>query len=461
MRAEKFFGCLPGTLVVALTLGACHMGPPQRVVPGSGGASGSGGAAPAGGSLGTGGWAASGGASGTGGLTGTGGRAGSGGASGTGGLTGSGGTSLVGGAGGDGGAAGGSTGTGGQDATGGSTGSGGRTGAGGGMPTGGTGSGGACALTSGLAWSSTASLMDPVSDGSHNLVAIESPTTLLDKGQYALYATVVDTSGNATMTYSSFSSFAQAGRSPVYYLDNVTGFSGSHYAPQLFYFTPQSRWYLISQSSGPAYSTATDPTQPQTWSKPTSFFSTTPSIVSQNAGSAGITWTDFWVICDSANCYLFFTNQNGYVFRSQTSRGSFPNGFGTPVVVMQSSDGNSLYGGVSVYAVKGTGKFLLLVDAVGATGHYLRSWTASSLAGSWTALADSESTPFAGAQNVSFSGTAWTKDIGNGEILRESPDETMTVTPCNMQYVYQGKDPYSSATGNAIAWKLGLLTQTN
>jgi endo-1,4-beta-xylanase len=34
-----------------------------------------------------------------------------------------------------------------------------------------------------------------------------------------------------------------------------------------------------------------------------------PAIVTQNKGSGG--WIDFWVICDTANCYLFFSDDNG------------------------------------------------------------------------------------------------------------------------------------------------------
>jgi endo-1,4-beta-xylanase len=223
----------------------------------------------------------------------------------------------------------------------------------------------------------------------------------------------------------------------------------------------QKKWYLITQSSGPSYSTATDPTQPATWTKPTSFFSSTPSIVTQNAGSGGIGWADFWVVCDATNCHMFFTNQNNYLFRSQTTVGNFPNGFGTPVVVMQGSSARSVNSASSVYKVNGTGKYLLLVEAVGGKGRYMRAFTSTALDGSWTALADSEASPFAGASNVTFTGSKWTADVSSGEIVRDGYDETMTVSPCNLRYFFQGRDPYSTATTALLPWKLGLLTKTN
>jgi endo-1,4-beta-xylanase len=158
---------------------------------------------------------------------------------------------------------------------------------------------------------------------------------------------------------------------------------------------------------------------------------------------------------------MFFTNQNGSLFRSQTSVGSFPSGFGTPVVVMKGASANSLYASAQVYKVKGTSKYLLLAEAIGSKGRYIRSWTADALDGSWTALADTEAAPFAGASNVTFSGTKWTADISHGEIVRDGYDETLTINPCGMQYFFQGRDQYSTASAALLPWKLGLLTKTN
>ncbi len=67
-----------------------------------------------------------------------------------------------------------------------------------------------------------------------------------------------------------------------------------------------------------------------------------------------------------------------------------------------------------------------------------------------------------GASNVTFGGTAWTIDIGHGEMIRAGYDETLAVDPCNMRYLFQGADPTANTGGdyNKIPWRLGLLTQT-
>jgi endo-1,4-beta-xylanase len=459
MRSDRFLGGFPAVAMALSAFAGCFLAPPNRTTSeghagtasggsglggadGSGGttvtASGSGGATDSGGAPGTGGNGSAGGGTGTGGTTGRGGTVGDGGAAGNGGAIGRGGATGNGGVPGNGGSAGrsGTGGTAGITAT-------------------------NCALGPSFKWSSTDALMDPVSDGTHkNLVAIREPTIVNLGSKYVLYATIVPPTGNLTIEATAFLDWSGASYATVYYLDNNSAFSGAYAAPQLMYHSGQKKWYLITQSNGPSYSTASDPMLTSTWTKPATFFSSKPSIVTQNAGS-GPGWTDFWVICDSTNCHMFFANNNGYLFRSQTSLSSFPNGFGTPVQVMKGSSANDVYGGVSVYKVKGSSKYLLLVQAVGSSWSYIRSWTADALDGTWTALADTESNPFAGLANLTFTSSSWTKDVAQGELLRDGYDETMSINPCNMQYLYQGRNAYTTEPPASYPWKLGVATKTN
>jgi endo-1,4-beta-xylanase len=294
----------------------------------------------------------------------------------------------------------------------------------------------------------------PKSDATHNLTGIKDPTVFFFNNQWNIYASTTDNNGNYNSVFLSFADWSSAGSAPQAYVQGGV-------APQVFYFAPQKLWYRIYEWAD-MYSTSTDPTKPQSWSSGKAFYSSEPAIVAQNKGAGG--WIDFWVICNDTNCFLFFSDDNGHLYRAQTPVGSFPNGFGTPVIVLSEQPAGRLFEACNVYSMKGTGKYLLLVEAYdGASGgrRYFRSWTASALDGTWAPLQAEYATPFASAKNVTFSAAAWTEDISHGEMLRSGYDQKLEIDTCKLQYLYQGKAPNASGGYNTLPWRLGLLTKTN
>jgi hypothetical protein len=315
-------------------------------------------------------------------------------------------------------------------------------------------------LPSTFRWSSSGILAGPRPDAQHSgALAIKDFSVVRHNNQWLIYATTASPSGWGLVHFA-FSDWPQAASAPHTYLDTASAIGpGYRAAPQLFFFAPQNLWYLVYQTGPPTYSTSTNPADPRSWSAPRTFIAQEPPIVTQNKGPGQ--WIDFWVICDGATCFLFFSDDNGHIYRAQTSQGSFPNGFGNTQIVLSDSR-FALFEATNVYKVAGSNQYLLLQEAIGSDGRrWFRSYTSTSLTGSWAPLANTESNPFARANNVTFPNGQWTRDISHGDLIRANNDQTQTINPCRLQYVYQGMDPGASGEYIRLPWRMGLLTQTN
>jgi endo-1,4-beta-xylanase len=317
-------------------------------------------------------------------------------------------------------------------------------------------------LPSTFRWSSSGILISPHSDAAHDLIAVKDPSVVHYQGKWHVFASTVNSGGRYGMEYLSFADWSQAGSATQYYLDRTAIGGGYKTAPMVFYFAPRKLWYLVFQTgANAAYSTNPDIGNPSGWSAPRNFYGSEPSIIKQNIG--GGYWVDFWVICDSAHCYLFSADDNGHIYRSTTSLSQFPNGFDSSTVIAASAaNRHDMFEADNVYKVDGSNTYLMIVEAIGSDGHRLfHSWTSNSLSGTWTPLAATQANPFAAASNVTFSGTPWTQDISSGEAIRSGYDQNDTISPCHLRYLYQGVAPGSTQSYNLLPWRIGLLTQSD
>lgn len=320
----------------------------------------------------------------------------------------------------------------------------------------------AAPLPGSFQWNSSGVLISPKSDASHQLSAVKDPSVVYHNGRWHVFASTTTTNGTYSMVYLNFPSWQEAGAAQHHYLDQTAIGPGYKAAPQVFWFEPQKLWYLVYQTGdNAAYSTTTDISNPRSWTAPKKFYANgMPQIIKDNIGSGY--WVDFWVICDSAKCYLFSSDDNGHLYRSETTLANYPNGFTNTVIALQDSNKYRLWEASNVYKLKDSDTYLLLNEAIGGDGkRYFRSWTSNRINGSWTPLADTESNPFARSNNVAFSGTPWTRDISHGEMVRHYNNQTLTINPCRLQFLYQGMNPSASGPYNTLPWRLGLLTQTN
>jgi hypothetical protein len=230
-----------------------------------------------------------------------------------------------------------------------------------------------------------------------------------------------------------------------------------HCAPQVFYFRPQQRWYLIYQAGQfagrkgltPVFSTAEKLGDATAWTKPQAMIENIPE--SQR-------WIDFWVICDESKAYLFYTADDGRFCRRDAKKSDFPRGWGPEVLVLRRSK-EELFEASHTYRLKGTDRYVTLIEAMAPGRRYYTAYLADRLDGEWRPLAGDLKQPFAALENIPML-PDWTTSISHGELLRSGIDELLEVDPHHLRLLFQGVDDagYRGAYGG-IPWRLGLLEQ--
>jgi hypothetical protein len=326
-----------------------------------------------------------------------------------------------------------------------------------------------------LKWKSTGILVAPQNDATHFLYSVKDPTIFRYNDKWEVYATANMVSGPAaaallnpgtnqpsagqrrgggvwSMIHTSFADWKDAPNAKLFYMDAKPGFSNGRCAPEVFYFSPQKKWYYTFQTQTPAYCTTETPDDPMSWTTPVQFFAPGTPL-------PGLP-IDYHFIGDGEYMYMFFTGDDGNFYRSRTTYADFPKGFSNPVIAMRGTR-NTVFEAGFTYKIKGVDKYLTCVEALGA-GRYYRAYVADKLDGEWYPVEgfDTVDHPFAGKANVTFEDgvTPWSGQVSHGEMIREVNDERMVLDPDNLMFLYQGiSDADNRGDYGRLPYRLGLL----
>lgn len=310
------------------------------------------------------------------------------------------------------------------------------------------------AFTTPRSWEYSAPLIAPEDRTTDRSRAQKDPTVVFHDGRWHVFMTV-KLPGRSAIEHCSFARWENAHSAAR----TVLGVSDSDYycAPQVFWFEPHKKWYLVYQMGVPgakmmwvAYSTTKTIAAPHSWTRARPMLNGGPGDPRKQGG------LDYWIVCDDKRAYLFLTSLNGKMWRLWTPLQDFPMGFDHCELALQAK----IFEASHTYRIKGRRQWLTLIEANGQ--RHFKAYLADRLDGVWRPIADTFEKPFASARNIrpAKGVPRWTDNVSHGELIRDGVDQTLTIDPDNLRFIFQGmleKDKRRKGYGD-FNWRIGMLT---
>jgi glycosyl hydrolase family 62 len=295
-------------------------------------------------------------------------------------------------------------------------------------------------------WQVSTPILSPGPKGAFDEVAVKDPSLVFFDSRWHLFYTARSRT-EYTTGYVAAKELTALRAAPRHELKMIRGKTRYGAAPQIFYYEPQRRWYLIFQNRDanyqPAFSTTTTIAEPDSWSEPA------PLLRKDTEAK----WIDFWVIGDETKAYLFYTQAHQGVIVRSTSLEDFPGRWSAGKMVF-----DNVHEAVHIYKVKDRQEFHMIYELNEGGIRSFGLATAENLTGPWQRITDRYA---AGHQLQTAKGVdTWTHMVSHGEVLRTGYDQRMEYNPTNCRWLIQGirkeqlKGPYP-----VLPWKLGIITK--
>ena len=296
-------------------------------------------------------------------------------------------------------------------------------------------------------------LLAPGPKGSFDETAVKDPSIVRHGGRWHVFYTARGRGRYAT-GYVSARTLGGLATAPRHLIAQARGERDPYgCAPQVFWFAPGKRWYLVFQTNdtnyGPTFCTAERIDDPASWSP------ARPLLPKDERAK----WIDFWVVADARHAYLFYTRDHDEVISRRTDLADFPGGWGPPSVAM-----SGVHEAVHVYRAKGRRPEYHLFYEMNDGVRFFGMARAASLAGPWTRVTDRYATGemLAPPLTRSMADPPWTEMVSHGELLRAGHDERLEYDPARPRWLIQGlrkaayREPYPE-----MPWSLGLIERAS
>jgi predicted GH43/DUF377 family glycosyl hydrolase len=282
--------------------------------------------------------------------------------------------------------------------------------------------------------------------GSFDEVSVKDPSIVYFKDEWHLFYTARG-NNEYTTAYVSSKKLKDLNNSPRFELKQIRGETRYGCAPQVFYFEPQKKWYLIYQNRDanyqPVFSTNSEISKPNLWAVP-------QNLIEKDSKKK---WIDFWVIADKTKVYLFYTEAHSGVMIRSTTIEDFPNNWSKSKKVF-----DDIHEAVHIYKVIDKNEFHMIYEL---NNNGIRSFglaKANHLEGKWEKVSDEYAT---GNQlNYAVNSGTWTEMVSHGEVIRSAYNELLEYDPENCQWLIQGI--LKSELGvdyPFLPWKLGIISK--
>ncbi len=282
-------------------------------------------------------------------------------------------------------------------------------------------------------------VLEPGPKGSFDETAVKDPSVVFFENRWHIFYTARGRN-EYTTGYVAADSWEKLADAPRFELDGVRGSSRYGCAPQIFFFRPQNRWYLIFQTTDenyqPMFVTTETLSDPQSWN-------TASNLLKKDTDDK---WIDFWVLCDDASAYLYYTQEHDAVMVRQTALQDFPFGWGEATTVF-----HGVHEAVHVYKVQDQSVFHLIYERNTGERSFGLAFAPTPL-GPWMKWDEHYAT---GTQLV---GESWSEVVSHGEAVRTGYDERLEYEPTDVTWLIQGLkhseyvEPYPE-----MSWKLGII----